>query len=478
MVDLDWKAKMVSSDLPNKSPKLSNKLHVMIPSTTPFRGITNVSPVSASDSSCSAYEHYLRLPELRKLWTFKKFPDWKNESILKPALQALEIMFRLVSTVLSDPRPYANRREWKRRLESLATSQIELIAILCEDEEEDGDTRGTAPILDLRSSNGILARDGSYAEVWKVSSETTVVNRTSEASLLPLLATWQKSEDIAQKILYSIECEMRQCPYTLGLGEPNLAGKPNLDYDAVCKPSDVHSLKKNPYDHIDNHENQTLYTTHQILESWIQVAKELIKRVIERIESQKFDKASSDCYLLERIWKLLSEIEDLHLLMDPDDFLRLKNQLLMRSRDETEEFCFRSRALVEITKACRDLKHKVPEILGVEVDPKGGPRIQEAAMRLYSEKREFDQISLLQGLQATEAALKRFYYGYKQLLVVVIGSLEAKGNRVLASPETCDSLSQLFLEPTYFPSLDAAKTFLGEFWSHEQSGLEKRNPRK
>ncbi|KAF2296241.1 hypothetical protein GH714_037007 [Hevea brasiliensis] len=387
-------------------------------------------------------------------------------------------MFRLVSTVLSDPRPYANRREWKRRLESLATSQIELIAILCEEEEEDGDTRGTAPILDLRSSNGILARDGSYAEVWKVSSETTVVNRTSEASLLPLLATWQKSEDIAQKILYSIECEMRQCPYTLGLGEPNLAGKPNLDYDAVCKPSDVHSLKKNPYDHIDNHENQTLYTTHQILESWIQVAKELIKRVIERIESQKFDKASSDCYLLERIWKLLSEIEDLHLLMDPDDFLRLKNQLLMRSRDETEEFCFRSRALVEITKACRDLKHKVPEILGVEVDPKGGPRIQEAAMRLYSEKREFDQISLLQGLQATEAALKRFYYGYKQLLVVVIGSLEAKGNRVLASPETCDSLSQLFLEPTYFPSLDAAKTFLGEFWSHEQSGLEKRNPRK
>ncbi|OAY46225.1 nematode resistance protein-like HSPRO2 [Manihot esculenta] len=477
MVDLDWKAKMVSSDLPNKSPKLSNKLHVMIPSTTTFRGVTNISPVPASDSSCSAYEHYLRLPELRKLWTCKEFPDWKNESILKPALQALEITFRLVSTILSDPRPYANRREWKRRLESLATSQIQLVAILCEDNEEDGDTRGTAPVFDLRSSNGILGRDGSYAEVWKVSPETTVVNLTSEASLLPLLATWQKSEDIAQKILYTIECEMRQCPYTLGLGEPNLAGKPNLHFDAICKPSDVHSLKKNPYDQIDNHENQTLYTIHQILESWIQVAKELIKRVIERIESKKFDKASSDCYLLERIWKLLSEIEDLHLLLDPDDFLRLKNQLLMRSLDETEEFCFRSRALVEITKSCKDLKHKVPEILGVEVDPKGGPRIQEAAMRLYSEKREFDKISLLQGLQATEAALKRFFYGYKQLLVVVMGSLEAKGNRILATSETCDSLSQLFMEPTYYPSLDAAKTFLGEFWSHEQDGSEKRNRR-
>ncbi|KAF2319030.1 hypothetical protein GH714_012608 [Hevea brasiliensis] len=477
MLDLDWKAKMVSSDLPNKSPKLSNKLNVMIPSTTPFRGVTNISPVSASDSSCTAYEHYLRLPELRKLWTCKEFPDWKNESIFKPALQAIEITFRLISTVLLDPRPYANRREWKRRIESLATAQIELIAILCED-DEDGDTRGKAPVVDMCSSKGILGRDGSCTEVWKVSPETTVVNKTSEASLLPLLATWQKSEDMAQKIFYSIECEMRRCPYTLGIGEPNLAGKPNLDYDAVCKPSDVHSLKKNPYDHIENHENQTLYTTNQILESWIQVAKQLVKRVIERIESKKFDKASGDCYLLERIWKLLSEIEDLHLLMDPDDFLKLKNQLLMRSLDESEAFCFRSRALVEITKSCKELKHKVPEILGVEVDPKGGPRIQEAAMRLYKEKRDFEKISLLQGLQATEAALKRFFYGYKQLLAVVMGSLEAKGNRVLVSPDTCDSLTQLFLEPTYFPSLDAAKTFLGEFWSHEHSALEKRNRRK
>ncbi|XP_065870343.1 nematode resistance protein-like HSPRO2 [Euphorbia lathyris] len=473
MVDLAWKAKMVSSDIPNNSPRLSNKLNVLIPTPAPFRGVTNVSPVSASDSACSAYDHYFRLPELRKLWSSKEFPDWRNESILKPALQALEITFRLVSTVLSDPRPYVNRREWKRKLESLATSQIQLIALFCEDLE----ARGTAPIVDLTSSTGVLARDRSYTEVWKVSPETTVVNRYSEASFLPRLAAWETAEDIAQKILYSIECEMRSCPYTLGLGEPNLAGKPNLDYDAVCKPNDVHNLNKNPYEQIHNHENQTLYTTHQILESWIQVTKEVIKRVIERIEAKKFEMASSDCYMLERIWKLLSEIEDLHLLMDPDDFLKLKNQLLMRSLDETEAFCFRSRSLVEITKSCKELKHKVPEILDVEVDPKGGPRVQEAAMRLYSEKIDSEKIHLLQGLQATEAALKKFFYGYKQMLVVVMGSLEAKGNRVLANAES-DSLSQLFLEPTYFPSLDAAKTFLGEFWNHEQRVSENKNRRK
>ncbi|KAF3433491.1 hypothetical protein FNV43_RR24593 [Rhamnella rubrinervis] len=477
MVDLAWKAKMVSSDIPtNKSPKLSNKLSVSVPFS--FRTV-QAEISTASSTACSAYEYYLRLPELRKLWSSKEFPNWKNECILKPALQALEITFRFVSAVLSDPRSYANQREWKRRLESLTKSQIELIAILCEDGEEDSETRGTAPIVDLSSSNGVLARDGSLAEVWKIPGENTVVSRTSEASLLPRLVTWQKSEDVAQQIIYALECEMRRCPYTLGLGEPNLGGKPNLDYDLVCKPSELHSLKKGPYDHVENYENQTVYTTHQVLESWIFVSQELLRRVADRIETQSFEKAASDCYMIERIWKLLAEIEDLHLLMDPDDFLRLKNQLGMKSMEDSEAFCFRSKGLVEITRQSKELKHKVPSILGVEVDPKGGPRIQEAAMKLYSDKEEFEKIHLLQALQAIESALKRFFYAYKQVLVMVMGSLEAKGNRVVVC-DSCDSLSQIFLEPTYFPSLDAAKTFLGDILNHERGMyvLDRRTRRK
>ncbi|GLT31449.1 hypothetical protein SLA2020_061840 [Shorea laevis] len=475
MVDLDWEAKMVASEIPNKSPSVSNKLNVAIP--TPLCASNILSPVvTSSASACSAYEHYFRLPELKKLWRSRDFPDWRNEPVLKPALQGLEITFRFVSIVLSDPRPYANTREWKRRLESLATSQMELIALFCEDEHEDEEARGTAPIVDLRSSSGVLARAHSSTEVWSIPGEAAVVNRASEASLLPRLAAWHKSEDVAQKILYSVECEMRSCPYSLGLGEPNLAGKPNLDYDAVCKPNELHALKRAPYDHIENHENQTLYTSHQILESWIQTAQELLKRIVERTEGKDFRKASSDCYLLERIWKLLAEIEDLHLLMDPDDFLHLKSQLQIKSVPETEAFCFRSTGLVEVTKLSKELKHKVPLILGVEVDPKGGPRIQDAAMRLYMEKREFEKIHLVQALQAIEAAVKSFFFAYKQVLVVVMGSLEAKGNRMVASADSSDSLSQIFLEPTYYPSLDAAKTFLGEFWSHERgaSGMSRR----
>lgn len=477
MVDLDWKAKMVSSDMPNKSPKIStNKLNISVPVS--LRAVqADISTASAP--ACSAYEHYLRLPELRALWSSKEFPGWKNEAILKPAVMALEITFRFLSTALSDPRPYANRREWKRRLEALTKNEIEVIAMLCEDEEEDGETRGTAPIADLSSTSGVLARDGSSAEVWKIPGDTApVVSRTSEASLLPRLATWQRSEDVAQNILYSLECEMRRCPYTLGLGEPNLAGKPTLEYDLVCKPSELHSLKRSPYDHVESYENQTVYTTHQVLESWIRVADELLRRAADRIEVRNFEKAASDCYLIERIWKLLAEIEDLHLLMDPDDFLRLKNQLHIKSMDDSETFCFRSKGLVEIAKNCKDLRHKVPYILGVEVDPKGGPRIQEAVMKLYSEKSEFEKIHLLQALQAIESALKRFFYAYKQVLVVTMGSLDARGNRVVVSPDSCDSLSQIFLEPTYFPSLDAAKTFLGNGMNHEYGGGEGRTRRK
>lgn len=450
MLYMDCKAKMVSSDIPNKSPRLlSTKLTLPVPS--PFYAAGDLSP--APESDCSNYENHFRLPELKKLWSTTEFPNWKNESVIKPALQALEITFRFVSTVLSDPRPYVNRREWSRRLESLTRSQIELIALLC----EDGDG---APIVDLSSSCEVLTRGGSSAEVWKLDGETTVVNCVSECSLLPRLATWKKAEDIAEKIMYNIECGMRRCPYTLGLGEPNLKGKLSLDYDRICKPSELHSLKKSP-NNLNNFENQNLYAIHQILESWIYISQQLLNRINEEIDSKNFDQASNYCWLIEKTWKLLSEIEDLHLLMDPADFLLLKNQLSIKSSSSSDMFCFRSRGLVEITKICKDLKHKVPYILGVEVDPKGGPRIQESAMNLYIKKEEFERIHLLQALQAIESALKRFYYSYKQLLVIVMGSVEAKGNRAFVTVDSSDSLAQIFLEPTYFPSLDAAKTFMG-----------------
>ncbi|KAL1060576.1 hypothetical protein V6Z11_1Z087300 [Gossypium hirsutum] len=383
MVDLDWKAKMVSSISQTNPPKLSNKL------------------------------------QLRKLWETKEFPAWHKRARLKPALHALEITFRFISIVLSDPRSYSNRREWKRRLESLTTT---------------------------------LPRSGSFMEKQRWSAEPA---KTACCLDLP---RGRNLKTPRRKILYTIECEMRRCPYTLGLGEPNF-------------PNDIHALKRSPYDHcIENHENATLFTTHQILESWIQTAKQVLKRIASRIDAEIFETAASDCYLMERIWKLLAEIEDLHLLMDPDDFLHLKSQLLIKPVNETEAFCFRSKGLVEITKISKELKHKVPFILGVEVDPKGGPRIQEAAMRLYSEKQEGNKVFLVQALQAIEGALKRFFYGYKQVLVVVMGSLEAKGNRVVAGSGSVDSLSQVFLEPAYFPSLDAAKTFLGEFWNRELGG--------
>ncbi|XP_058109201.1 nematode resistance protein-like HSPRO2 [Magnolia sinica] len=460
MLDLDWKTKMESPDISNKSTKINTSSHRSVPSPTRSTDLLPSLPFATS-----AYEQYFRLPELSKLWSSKEFPSWKSETLLKPALQALEITFRFVSISLSDPRPYANRSEWKKRVESLAVHQIELIATIC---EEDDNTRGSVPIVDLRKSDGVLERDGSSSEVWKLPGEAlSVVSRISEASLLPRLETWQKSADVARKIAFAIECEMQGSPFTLGLGEPNFAGKPNLEYDLVCKPSDLHALKK-PLRSLENFENGILFTIHQILESWIFAAQELLQRIGDRVEEKEYEKAASDCWLLERIWKLLTEIEDLHLLMDPDDFLRLKNQLSIKATNESEAFCFRSTALIELTRSSKDLKRRVPDILGVEVDPKGGPRIQEAAMALFHRKGDAAKVHLLQAFQAIEGAVKRFYFAYRQLIGTTMGSLEAKGNRGFVATEGESSpLTQLFLELPYFPSLDAAKTFLGEFWQYE-----------
>ncbi|MED6169707.1 hypothetical protein PIB30_023731 [Stylosanthes scabra] len=447
MVDLHWKTNMVNSDMSPKSPRLSKpsprgpSLHVPFSTTADFS--------AAPPPLCAAYDQYLRLPELRKLWSQRDFPNWNNEPILKPALQALEITFRFLSTVSSDPRPYANRRECNRRIESLATYQVEIISILCEDEEQDAETRGRAPTADLAQSGDRI----SY----------------SECSLLPRLATWRRSKDAAQRILLTVECQMTRCPYTLGLGEPNLSGKPSLLYDAVCRPRELHALQTTPLE--ENFENVNVHAAHQISESWIRVTRKLLERICGSIEGGRFEKAASDLDAVERIWKLLGEVTDVHVAMDPNDFLKLmKSQLAVRSLKngcggETVPFCFRSRELVEVARMCRELREKVPEVVGAEADPKGGPRIQEAAMRLYAAAaEEREKVEVLQGMQAVEKAMKGFFFGYKQVVAAVMGSVEASGNRVGMSCESGDSLSQIFMEPTYFPSLDAAKTFLGYFW--------------
>ncbi|KAF1894869.1 hypothetical protein Lal_00022363 [Lupinus albus] len=436
----------ITSDTSSKPPKIS--LSNNNPSLPSLRTLCTGDISAASPPLCSAYDHYLRLPELIKLWTYRDFPNWNNEPVLKPALQALEITFRFISTVFSDPRSYANRRELNRRVESLATSQIEIIAMLCEDEEHYAKTRGTAPILDLADQS--LRR--SY----------------SETSLLPRLATWQKTKHAAQRILLSIECAMMRCPYTLGLGEPNLAMKPSLQYDVVCKPNEVHlHALKTKTTTTPSQESLTVHATHQIVECWIQASRKLLERITDSLNKRMFEKATRDCYTVERIWKVLTEIEDIHMVMDPDDFLKMKKELISMN-GETAAFCFRSKGLVEVTNMCRELKQNVPCILEVEVDPMGGPGVMEAAMKVYVEKESgFEKVHVLQAMQVIEVAMKRFYYCYKQVLVVVMGSAVVSGNRVC---EGGDSLSQIFLEPTYFPSLDAAKTFLGYFWENDNRG--------
>ncbi|CAA6655130.1 unnamed protein product [Spirodela intermedia] len=424
MVDLDWKTRRM------ETPEISVKQQPPAPA-----------------SATSAYEQYLRIPELSRLWAARDFPDWRP-SLSSSRLQGLEITFRFVSIALSDPRPYADRREWTRRLETLAARQLEIIAALCEDED---------------ASEGVLSRDRSSSEVWKIPGSTPMVNRTSEASLLPRLAVWERSEAVASKIH----------PFTLGLGEPNLDGKPNLEYDLICRPAELHTLKRTPFDGkgLKNHENKPLFNVHQILESWIFTGRQLLQRIGARVSAQEWSAASADCWLLERIWKLLAEAEDLHMLMDPDDFLRLKSQLAISA---DSGFCFRSASLMEFMKASKDLRRLVPTVLGVEVDPNGGPRVQEAAMRLFRRRGagEEAKVHLLQGFQAVEAAVKRFFFAYRQLVAAVMGNLEASGNRLVGLPPSCsaDALAQVFLEPPYFPSLDAAKTFVGDFWQHELAG--------
>ncbi|KAH9320938.1 hypothetical protein KI387_015577, partial [Taxus chinensis] len=211
---------------------------------------------------CAAYERYPNLSELTASWKSKEWLDWPSELLFKPALQSLEMTFRLVSSILCDTRPYIDKEEWKRRLESLIGSQFELISMICEDDKD-------APILQLSVSDGVLATKVTQ-EVWQRPGALPVVSRISEESLLPRLGTWKRAEHMVSRIWLGIECHMQRAPFTLGLGEPNLSGKPILEYDKICKPSHLYSFKQSSQFH--NAEDHTLCIVHHIFEAWFFVA--------------------------------------------------------------------------------------------------------------------------------------------------------------------------------------------------------------
>lgn len=136
-------------------------------------------------------------------------------------------------------------------------------------------------------------------------------------------------------------------------------------------------------------------------------------------------------------------------------------------------YCLRSTMLREVTRTCKELRHLVPKAVGVEADPKGGPRLQEAIMELFhTHGMEISGISshssvihLLQAFQAVEVSVRQFYFSYQQLVIAIMGSGEYKG-AVQTEISAAEALSQLYFEPPYFPSLDGAKTFLGNYWHH------------
>ncbi|KAJ4965496.1 hypothetical protein NE237_017345 [Protea cynaroides] len=92
--------------------------------------------------------------------------------LLVYALQALEIMIRLISVVQANSRRYPNGFDLKHRLESLTSIEIEieieLITLLFEEGEEVAETCGTVLIINISISNGVVARDGSSGEMWNL----------------------------------------------------------------------------------------------------------------------------------------------------------------------------------------------------------------------------------------------------------------------------------------------------------------------
>lgn len=431
--------------------------------------------IRPSDSARKAYELYTHLPELSKMWGVRCWPHWSNEEIIRPALQGLELNFRMISCVSCDARPHVNKVEWLRRLENLAKSQLEVISLLCE-----GDLQ--APVTKFSESAGTLGGLKFWGQ--------QLIGGSTQESLVLRLACCGKPQEVVASIHLAIECAMLRTPFTLGLGEPNLSGKPVLQYDKICKPAELFECRQSIKDHPDDH---MLSTAQQISECWLFITQGLIKRVEPLVLSGgagNLEEAAKVSWVVERVWKIISSTMDFLMMVDPDDFMKLKHELAIQSNFRTSTdrqdlasvfYCLRSSMLKDATKACKELRHLVPKIVGVEADPKGGPRLQDAVMELFqthtlnpSQKVRSNQsnaIHLLQAFQAVEKSIREFYFSYQQLIISVMGSGELRGS-FQSQMSVSDALSQIFSEPPYFPSVDGAKTFLGDYWHYHHTAKE------
>ncbi|CAM6022681.1 unnamed protein product [Sphagnum balticum] len=472
MADEDFRTMMIWVARPTTKPQSPLLLYSVVSMGSPSCVMRSCVLASAIEVQVEGYELYLHLPELRRLWRTRLYPEvWPNERIVKPALHGLEMVFRMISSVLCDTRPYIDGDEWLRRLESLANMQLELLSCIVERDQE---------VPTIKPSSHVGAESSPHV-VWHKSGSRAVVSRLSQESLLPRLAAWRTAQSVGARLQIAIESHMARAPFTLGLGEPNLTGKPILEYDKICTPLEIYACRQSALGHPEDH---TLSTVHQIMEAWLEVAQGLLETVEEKVKASNSEAAAKTCWLVERVWKLLISNMDLLQIMDPDDFMQLKHELAINTSSQlgidTSAYCLRSTMLRKVTKACKELRHLVPKVVGVEADPKGGPRLQEAVMDLfhshgmcthavapYSRQMAYHSstIHLLQAFQAVEAAVRQFYFSYQQLVIAVMGSGEYKGS-LQTEISAADALSQIYFEPPYFPSLDGAKTFLGNYWNH------------
>ncbi|CAM6114663.1 unnamed protein product [Calypogeia fissa] len=438
--------------------------------------------VQPSSEDCEAYALYLHLPHLSHLRKRRSWPGWSSEPLIRPALHGLELVFRMISSVFCDHRAYIDKGEWLRRLEGLANAQLELISLICE-----GDSN--APTVTMQQQSAAVSPTPSSSQKATGPKPHNPV-KSSRESLLARMATWKMAQGLVTRLHLATEAHMSRVPFTLGLGEPNLSGKPVLEYDKICTPSEVYAcLQAAP----GSPEDHALATAHQIVECWLVVAQGLVKIVEEKVSNGNSGGAADKCWILERIWKLFTSTMDLLQVMDPDDFMKLKQTLAIKPKPGSSTkpgpsaghgavaFCLRSTMLRTVTKACKELRSLVPKVVGVEVDPKGGPRLQEAIMELFNSHGQrtrgypYDRpnyahqsgtIHLLQAFQAIEVAIRQFYFSYRLLVITIMGSGEYTG-AIQSEISGADVLQELYSEPPYFPSIDGARTFLGDFWHHK-----------
>ncbi|GAB1340450.1 hypothetical protein ACE1SV_70400 [Streptomyces sp. E-15] len=257
--------------------------------------------MSSRQQPTNPYEYYIRLHDLVSGFIH---PDgWREGSLLRAALQSVELTLHCAAEAHDDPRPSSFTEPRVQRLLDMAEDHLRAL----------GRLPGLTPPPGMAVAR--TAED-------RPSPGLAVLDRLPDEQVRPVLDAFTQAAD---RLGYGLGVEHQVEAARTRLGLPAHPPKAvTLDYRHLVAPEDVLRLVSPVADGPEDH---LFASAHQITESWLHIAHAYVDAAVEAAEEQRWENAAGELRAAASAVDRASDSGQVLELMDLADYHRLRVHL-------------------------------------------------------------------------------------------------------------------------------------------------------